>query len=69
MSEIIKDHKMVVGKLGSGYAAVLMSLVEDNELGEYWDIEQTGIGRYDNKADAIKEAISWANEEGIRLEL
>lgn len=68
MAEFIKDNRITVQLLGSGYAAVHMVLVADDELGEYWDVQQTGIGRYATHAEAEREAISWSKSDEIPME-
>jgi len=66
MTEKILDEYITVSLLGSGYAAVHMVLVH-NEDDEYWDVQQTGIGRYKYREDAEIEARIWARNEEIRL--
>lgn len=66
--DIVIDEKMTVMLLGSGYAAVHMVLVKDAKLGEYWDAQQTGIGRYRTREEALKEALSWSHTEEIPMD-
>jgi len=66
MEQIIQE-KMTVQRLGSGYAAVHMVLVKDG-IGEYWDVQQTGIGRYATRQEAEREAIDWSKSDEIPLD-
>lgn len=66
--EIIKNEYIGVHLLGSGYAAVHMVLVSDGE-GEYWDYQQTGIGRYKTRDEAEIEARNWSISDEIELKL
>lgn len=54
---------MVVAKLGSGWAAVMLADYEDMDWGT--DVVNTGIGRYATKQEAVEEAKPWAEDEGI----
>lgn len=53
----------------SGFFAIHIIWVNDPELGGdaggYWDVWQSGVGRYDTKEEAIEEAKEWAESEGI----
>ena len=55
--------RISVGWGMSGYYAVMYVDVMDEQLGTYTDIQQTGIGRYKNKEDAVMEARGWAKSE------
>jgi hypothetical protein len=66
MAESVIDGCMSVQLLGSGWAAVHMVLVKDDELGEYWDVQQTGIGRYATRDEAVKEAVNWCFTNEIK---
>lgn len=37
----------------------------ENDLPGFWEPYQTGIGRYETEAEAIKEAKEWAELDGI----
>lgn len=52
--------------LGSGWAAIHVVRVLEANLPPYWDIEQTGFGRYKTEGEAIAEATVWAESAGIR---
>lgn len=70
----IIDGYITVSLLGSGYAAVHRVLVKEmNPDGTwdepYWDVEQTGIGRYSTRDEAVVEARDWAKSEEIKLQL
>lgn len=68
MKDKIIDEMITVELLGSGYAAVHRVLVRDPKLGDYWDIQQTGIGRYRDRLEAVNEAKDWAMSDEIRLD-
>ena len=54
--------------LGSGYAAVEMVWVVEEDDGKkagYWDVWQTGVGRYTHPAEAQTEAMELAEAEGV----
>jgi len=69
VSDKILDEYITASLLGSGHAAVHRVLVlEEGEKEAYWDIQQTGIGRYRTSDEAITEAKQWAESEGIRYE-
>lgn len=69
MAEKILDSYIRIALLGSGYAAVHMVRIDDTELGIYEDVQQTGIGRYKERKQAVSEAIMWAAAEEIPLKL
>ena len=60
--ETVSNHRITVGLLGSGYAAIHLVDVTD-EHGTYTDVQQTGIGRYRTREEAIAEAKMWAEAE------
>lgn len=69
MTEKILDRYITATLLGSGYAAVYMVLIKENDVGEsYWDVQQTGIGRYKTRKEAEVEAQMWAKTEGIKYQ-
>ena len=70
MSETIIAQRITVMLLGSGLAAVHMVQVRDTELGDYWDVQQTGIGRYKarDRNRAVGEAYSWSKSDEIPLD-
>jgi hypothetical protein len=37
----------------------------NKELDGFWEPWQSGIGSFENKADAIKEGKQWADAEGL----
>lgn len=45
----------------SGWFAVLVSWNDEG----FWEPEQTGVGRYDERFDAEVEAMEWADDEGL----
>lgn len=49
----------------SGYFAAHFGLFKDNDIGEYQDCIQTGIGRYKSSIEAIIEGKEWARAEGL----
>lgn len=65
--EQVTAERITVQLLGSGYAAVHMVKVKDDH-GEYWDVQQTGIGRYKTRAEAEREARSWSKSDCIQLD-
>lgn len=68
MAEKIIDEMITVECLGSGFAAVHRVLIKDDEFPEaYWDVQQTGFGRFNNSEEAEVEAKSWSESDGIRL--
>lgn len=71
MAEKIIEEYITVELLGSGWAATHRVLVqEDNsEDDRYWDIQQTGVGRYQNREKAVVEAENWSKSDGIPLKL
>lgn len=66
MTEKIIDAHITTSLLGSGYAAVHMVLVDDSKLGKYWDVQQTGLGRYKTEQEAIIEAKLWSESDEIK---
>ena len=66
MAEKIIGQRMTVSLLGSGYAAIHMVLVRD-ESGDYWDVQQTGCGRYKTAEEAGVEARQWSESDGIPM--
>lgn len=64
--ETLSNHRIGVSLLGSGYAAVhYVDVTDDN--GTYTDVQQTGIGRYRTREEALEEAREWAEGDGIPL--
>jgi hypothetical protein len=59
---------MTVQKLGSGWAAVLMWLNNEDYPGEtFFEPWETGIGRYATREEALLEAREWAYDETLAL--
>lgn len=67
--ETILEQHIAVERLGSGWAAVHRVLVKEGDHEPYWDVEQTGSGRFRFKESAEAEARAWANAEQIPLRL
>lgn len=55
---------ITVSQLGSGWAAI--HLRYDAEIDDY-DVEQTGLGRYSRREDAVDEARDWAESEELPI--
>ncbi len=64
MAETLSNHRLTVSLLGSGYAAVHLVDVTD-EHGTYTDVQQTGIGRYVSREEAVVEARMWSKSDDI----
>lgn len=47
-----------------GWKAVMVCWAQD-KFGGYWEPEQTGVGAYGTREEAVQEAIDWAESEGI----
>ena len=60
----VRKPYITVLRLGSGWAAAHMVFVNDGH-GSYWDVEQTGMGRYASRMAAAEEAREWAAAEGL----
>ncbi|UPT53361.1 hypothetical protein [Synechococcus phage Ssp-JY38] len=67
MAETLSNHRLTVSLLGSGYAAVHLVDVTD-ESGTYTDVQQTGIGRYATREEAVVEARMWSKSDDIPFE-
>lgn len=70
MSEKILDQYITVYLSITGWTAVHRVFVhEDSDRpGEgYWDNQQTGIGKYVTREEALVEARNWAKSDEIRL--
>lgn len=65
--EKISNHRIDVSLLGSGYAAIHLVDVTD-EHGTYTDVQQTGMGRYATREEALAEAKSWSKSDEIPLQ-
>lgn len=57
---------ITVSLLGSGYAAIHMRWYADMNG---YDVQQTGIGRYAKRENAIIEATDWSQSDEIELRL
>lgn len=62
--ETISNSRICVSLLGSGWAAIHLVDVTDED-GTYTDVQQTGIGRYRTREQAVAEAQSWAEAEEL----
>lgn len=49
--------------VGGAFFAIMIKW--DSEEGGFWDIWQSGIGRFDNIEDAAEEARQWADAEDL----
>ena len=67
MSERILSQWIDTMLLGSGWAAVHMVEIQDDRLGIYSDVQQSGIGRYATRDEAILEARHWSETDAIPL--
>lgn len=61
-----RNHKITIGYGMSGYFAVHVAEYED--IGWNIDNVQTGVGRYRNREEAIKEGKDWAKAESLPFE-
>ena len=52
---------------GSGYFATLIWWNPD--MGGFYEPYDTGVGRYATEAEAIPEALDWADAEGVEFQL
>ena len=68
MTEAYKNFRISVTSGISGHFAIMVVDVTD-EIGEYQDIYQTGIGRYRTRGEAVREARSWAAAEEVVCEV
>lgn len=50
---------------GSGWFAVMYWW--NPEMGGFWEPYNTGVGRYANKEEAIREGIEWAEAEELEF--
>lgn len=66
MAEPLPPPFITVSKLGSGWAAICMVFVDDFPEG-YWDVQQSGIGRYPTPEGAEAEARGWAEAEELEF--
>ena len=62
-----RNHRIIVTRLGSGWAACEVAEYEDMDWGT--DFEQTGIGRYATEAEAIVAAKEWASDVDLPFEV
>lgn len=60
-----EEHKPFVTVTSgmSGFFAVQMCW--NPNYGGFWEPWETGIGRYETRAEAIQEAKEWADSEGL----
>ena len=66
--EKILDSYLTVYLSITGWTAVHRVLVKENDDEPYWDNQQTGIGKYKTREEAMIEARDWSESDGIRLE-
>ncbi len=52
---------------GAGFFAAHFGIFKDDEIGEYQDCIQTGIGRYKDGRMAAIEGKEWAKAEGLEF--
>lgn len=66
MAEQSRNWGVSVSLLGSGYAAIQTAEFNDDGTPEgwYYDVWQTGIGRYATYLEALVEAEFWATDMG-----
>ncbi len=67
MSEKCIDQWITVMWGGAGYFAAHMGMFEDDELGKYPDVIQTGFGRFKSSEEAVAEAQYWAEADELPL--
>ena len=65
--EYTTDHQIEVALLGSGYAAIHTVLVHEPGMEPYRDVQQTGVGRYKTRDEAVTEARMWSQSDEIPL--
>lgn len=67
MEKVIDEHITVYLSI-TGWTAVHRVLIQDTETGdEYWDNQQTGIGKYKTREKAMVEARSWGKSDEIKV--
>lgn len=64
--QIIERHLDVYLSI-TGWTVVHRAKANWDGDGEYWDNMNTGIGKYKTRAEAIVEAKSWSESDGIPL--
>jgi len=67
MGEKILNYCITVTHGMSGWFAICAVEVEDDEIGRYWDVQQSGIGRYATREEALREAKQWSIDEEVKL--
>jgi hypothetical protein len=65
LTELVDKPFIGVTQGMSGWFAVLYSADAEGE----YEPEQTGIGRFATRDEAVEEAESWAEDEGIELRI
>ena len=67
--ETTSHHRIEVASLGSGWAAIHTVQVNRDGHEPYRDIQQTGVGRYRDREEAITEARMWSQSDEIELHI
>jgi len=68
MAKESHESYVTVYKSVEGWKAVMVCWNDDEpELGGFWEPYQTGIGSYETREQATKEAKVWAREECLEF--
>jgi len=59
-------HFITVTKGMSGFFAVHMWRNDEEDFGPFWEPYETGLGRYETREEAEREALLWA--ENMEME-
>jgi hypothetical protein len=65
----VVKHVLTITQGMTYYFAVHMWLNEDDKKAPFWEPYVSGLGRYDTPAEAIVEAVAWAEETEMQLDL
>ena len=66
MPKILQEHLDVYQSI-TGWTVVHRVLADWDGDGAYWDNQQTGLGKYKTRTEAVREAQSWSASDGIPL--
>lgn len=67
MADKILDEHITVYLSITGWTAVHRVLVQEDDNEPYWDNQQTGIGKYKTREEALVEAKMWGKAEEIKV--
>jgi len=62
----IHEPTMIIHECIGGFFPAIMCMINDEEIGNYWDVGERGLIYHQHKSSACREGVEWARTEGVK---